>query len=126
MSTFASAYFLLKVLQLSSYIDFLIFYVLLVAIFFDTFYVLILQHDLCNTLYLLLMQIFKRSSFFLSSVFHCSSPLFIDFFHYVQNKAHFLFFVYHSPCTTLLRAFLTLLAFVEFKIQIQEILIFLF
>jgi hypothetical protein len=32
-----------------------IFYALLVTIFSDTFYVILLQHDICNTLYLLFM-----------------------------------------------------------------------
>ncbi len=35
-----------------------IFYVLLITIFLYTLYALLLQHNLCNTLYLLLMQIF--------------------------------------------------------------------
>jgi hypothetical protein len=38
-------------------------------------------------------------------------PLFVDFFHYMQGKVHFLFFVYHSLGTMLLKAFLVLLVF---------------
>jgi len=49
--------------------------------------------------------------FILSEVFHCNLPLFLDFFHCLQGEVHFLFFVYHSPGTMLLKAFLALLVF---------------
>lgn len=61
ISTFALAYFFLE--HFCNFLAtliflILIFYVFLIAIFFNMLYVLLLQHDLCKMLYLILMQIF--------------------------------------------------------------------
>jgi len=61
ISTFARAYFFLECFcSFLVTLIFLIFgfYVLFIAIFSDALYVLLLQHNLCNTLYFFLMQIF--------------------------------------------------------------------
>jgi hypothetical protein len=58
-----------------------------------------------------LCNFFNNFSFFLSKVFHCSFPLFLDFFHCVWSEAHFHFIVYHNLSIVRLKAFLVLLVF---------------
>ncbi len=74
--------------------------------FFNMLYVILLQHDICNMFYLLLMHFLMIFIFLILSF---SLHLFLDFFHCVRGKMHSLFFVYHFPSTMLLKAVLSVL-----------------